>query len=934
MTRTTPDAVQILQQRPSLTNQYTARSSDHLSLNVIGTCKIAASSAYLDTSRQSTKQYPCRIQPPNRQDNCRTTTDMKFIFGISGASATTVRPSDETCQYTAPIPEAYGARTDSYGRNTVDSFGITAMFDKNSTSNSTPEPVHSLINRPPLANGYNTRTGNNLPKDISNICGIDALALANQNPAKLLNQYQNTTRTDSQCSGRRSEDHYKDRNDTFGIAALFDANSNLSKRGAQSTSEMNSRHYTAALHSTDYCKRTGVYLREIFHGRFTGHKSNAVQSDQDKTHTYTSLLTGTYDARPGDYCPGDRMDNADTASADKKAVHYFASKLETRNEDWVSIFTLFVHRLEAPDDIRKCVECNKVAGFKNWLTSHHNAFQVEGDMVRLKTAESDAVEFLEAKLARSQHGELRIAYLEDYLRQAPLEIRHRVGGTAGLWSWLCERPHTFTISGEMVSLPDRGSEEEDSTSAVNNIEEMGNDEDDVFNEAVVYFKHILSMKGGELSISSLTGHLSQASRSVQKYIASYYGGLENWLFRHPHTFQIDAGRVSLQPDDLTDCSSVDEDDGEITSYDESYSNNMYNDNDDSDDGFDEAVAYFQNILAGKGGELSISSLAGHLSQASESVRKCIVSGHGLKNWLVRHPQTFQFDAGRVSLLQEDHSDREDDFHDANSEAVRYLTTILSMPNKGGEMHINSLAGHLNRANDSVLQCVRSGFGFKSWLVHHSHAFTVSGGMVRLCQEGYGDKDDDYDDDHDDDYDDDHSDAAAVRYFKTILSNNGDKLHINSLHGHRSQARDYVRERVGKSKCEFKDWLAKNSQIFKVFDDFVDLLDDDFSDADDDGYDDFGNSDAVQYFQSILEDKACIGQLPITSLGSYIGSAPADIRESIEDGGGFRDWLLRHPQDFVVSGDVVSKCIFDGKLLLQYIDMHIYLQYLTRFFTLY
>ena len=211
----------------------------------------------------------------------------------------------------------------------------------------------------------------------------------------------------------------------------------------------------------------------------------------------------------------------------------------------------------------------------------------------------------------------------------------------------------------------------------------------------------------------------------------------------------------------------------------------------------EAVQYFRGKMLKKGEQwMPISSLAGHLSQASVDIRECVGPQNEFRNWILKHPLIFELDGDNVGL-------KDNITYSAinpNSEAIEDVELKSRFNKMEKEQYIPPLTPKLNLKKRpkslDVLEPRSPMMSPRSPMVSAKNLPTPSpnprSGPTTMTANEY----------------------KAVMFIKSIIEKKGD-MKLSALTGHFSQAPESLRNTIGWSKNDLEKFLCSHGNIFII-----------------------------------------------------------------------------------------------------------------------
>lgn len=215
--------------------------------------------------------------------------------------------------------------------------------------------------------------------------------------------------------------------------------------------------------------------------------------------------------------------NPQEVSTETEAVQYFRSKMLKKGEQWMATASLAGHLSQAPPDIRECVGPQNE--FKQWILRHPLIFEIKGDMVGLKdnitysAVNPNAEPFLEDSALTSRFNQER----DQLLLQSTPKLKKRPKSLDMLEP---RSPLMSPRSPAIKSVITPGSAKSGPTEMTANQY-----------KAVMFIKGIIEKKG-DMKLSSLTGHFSQAPESLRNTIGWTKQDLEKFLLSHANIFVV------------------------------------------------------------------------------------------------------------------------------------------------------------------------------------------------------------------------------------------------------------------------------------------------------------------------------------------------------------------------------------------------------------
>lgn len=165
---------------------------------------------------------------------------------------------------------------------------------------------------------------------------------------------------------------------------------------------------------------------------------------------------------------------------------------------------------------------------------------------------------------------------------------------------------------------------------------------------MLYFFEILMNMNKPVSLSYLMGHFTKRSFTAEMRFATggTESGLRNLFSKYPSIFTLQGNCVGLtdwQTSNDSNSISRESSDSDLT-------NNNKNSFIPNVSAEMEAVKFFQDkFIKRSSREMAVKSLAGHLSQASLSIRKVVGPQLQFRSWLLRHPHIFEVEGENVRL---------------------------------------------------------------------------------------------------------------------------------------------------------------------------------------------------------------------------------------------------------------------------------------------
>ncbi|KAK3103642.1 hypothetical protein FSP39_020706 [Pinctada imbricata] len=215
-------------------------------------------------------------------------------------------------------------------------------------------------------------------------------------------------------------------------------------------------------------------------------------------------------------------------SIETEAVQYFRGKMLKKGEQWMPINSLAGHLSQASLDIRECVGPQNE--FRNWLLKHPLIFDVEGEDVGLKdnitysaiNPNSEAIEDVELKSRfNKMEKEQFIPPLTPKTKKRPKSL-NMLEPKSPLMS-----PRSPMVSAKNLPTPSPNPNPKSGPTTMTANEY----------KAVMFVKSIIEKKG-DMKLSALTGHFSQAPESLRNTIGWSKNDLEKFLRNHGNIFII------------------------------------------------------------------------------------------------------------------------------------------------------------------------------------------------------------------------------------------------------------------------------------------------------------------------------------------------------------------------------------------------------------
>lgn len=217
--------------------------------------------------------------------------------------------------------------------------------------------------------------------------------------------------------------------------------------------------------------------------------------------------------------------NPQEVSTETEAVQYFRNKMIKKGEQWMAIASLAGHLSQAPPEIRECVGPQNE--FKQWIMRHPLIFDLRGDMVGLKdnvtysAFNPNAEPFPEDSALSSRFNSDKEQLL---LLQSTPKLKKRPKSLEML------EPRSPLMSPRSPAIRSAASP---NVSAKSTPTEMTANQ----YKAVMFIKGIIEKKG-DMKLSSLTGHFSQAPESLRNTIGWTKQDLEKFLQSHGNIFSV------------------------------------------------------------------------------------------------------------------------------------------------------------------------------------------------------------------------------------------------------------------------------------------------------------------------------------------------------------------------------------------------------------
>lgn len=216
--------------------------------------------------------------------------------------------------------------------------------------------------------------------------------------------------------------------------------------------------------------------------------------------------------------------NPQEVSTETEAVQYFRSKMIKKGEQWMAITSLAGHLSQAPPEIRECVGPQNE--FKQWILRHPLIFDLKGDLVGLKdnvtySAVNPNAEPLPEESALSSRFNVD---KDQLLLQSTPKLKKRPKSLEML------EPRSPQMSPRSPAMRSATTPNQNAKSGP--TEMTANQY-----KAVMFIKGIIEKKG-EMKLSSLTGHFSQAPESLRNTIGWTKQDLEKFLQSHANIFLV------------------------------------------------------------------------------------------------------------------------------------------------------------------------------------------------------------------------------------------------------------------------------------------------------------------------------------------------------------------------------------------------------------
>ena len=303
--------------------------------------------------------------------------------------------------------------------------------------------------------------------------------------------------------------------------------------------------------------------------------------------------------------------------------------------------------------------------------------------------------------------------------------------------------------------------------------------DDPSHKAMLHFLEILMYGNEPMVVSQLAEHLH--SRNFTQEMRSSVGGNETglrmFLLRYPSLFSVNENLVSLNDG---------KDEGGI--FRESSPNSSSSQSASDVPVVTEAVRYFCRKLIDKPDwTMPVKSLAGHLSQASVEIRRCVGPQSEFFAWIRKHPLIFEVNEECVSLKGNMNFNAAnpswDRGYDQSCMETPFIHLFQSTPKpKGRPKSLEVPVGKQTslHAKDADRDC--------SVAKHNLITMSVN-------------------------------EYKAVMFIKSIIDKKGN-MKVNSLSCHFSRAPESLRNSIGWSEPELERFLKSHDNIFALSSDNV------------------------------------------------------------------------------------------------------------------
>lgn len=224
-------------------------------------------------------------------------------------------------------------------------------------------------------------------------------------------------------------------------------------------------------------------------------------------------------------------------SIETEAVQYFRDKLLKKGEKWMPIKSLAGHLSQASQDIRECVGPQNE--FNDWLNRHPLIFKINGDLVSLKdnvtysaiNPNSEPLEDVNLNNIKYNEAEQRTEKYTPKLKRRPksLEMSEPKSPLMNPRSPMKQYLSANSPVASPIMTPKSTPLTPKSGPATMTANEY---------KAVMFIKSIIEKKG-DMKLTVLTGHFSQAPESLRNTVGTSKLELEKFLRDHTNIFVVD-----------------------------------------------------------------------------------------------------------------------------------------------------------------------------------------------------------------------------------------------------------------------------------------------------------------------------------------------------------------------------------------------------------